>query len=115
MTPVPMAFIAFALISSFATRVAGDLSGVSVGAGWFNPEAAASYRDFPFQPSTSMHQYLGHLRIPLEDHYTVTEDGYILHMHRLPQVHNTFGQKTNKYLFYDVIINVRLATMMTPL
>ena len=37
----------------------------------------------PLRPSTTVDEYVGELNITLEHHYVVTEDGYILQLHRL--------------------------------
>ena len=37
----------------------------------------------PLSPSTTVGSYVSKLNITLENHYVVTEDGYILHLHRL--------------------------------
>jgi len=39
----------------------------------------------PITPFTTLRSYLTSLALPLEDHYTTTTDGYILHLHRLPR------------------------------
>ena len=37
----------------------------------------------PITPTTSMKEYVAQLNITLESHYATTDDGYILHLHRL--------------------------------
>lgn len=40
----------------------------------------------PLHPQTTIEEYVtGELKVPLESHYTTTDDGYILHLHRLPR------------------------------
>lgn len=41
----------------------------------------------PIHPGSTMRGYLSALQppVPLEDHFVTTDDGFILHLHRLPR------------------------------
>ena len=43
----------------------------------------SSFTSPPITPTTSMKEYVAQLNITLESHYATTDDGYILHLHRL--------------------------------